>query len=126
MDGYRWGEVKLHGGLHVGFVTGGDLDAVELRVTQLRGVSFKAVSAGLERGEAVNAIFGGDGADLFVCRLIAKDDGCASERIRVEISEFASKGAAGLGADWDLRAQKEYGNREQLHPVTSFTSHLDT
>jgi len=101
VGGRRWGEVKLHGGLDVGFVTGGDLDAVELCVTQLRAVGFKDVLAGSESGEAVYAVFGGDSAGFGAGGLIAKDDGCASERRRVQVSEFAGEGAAGLSGDGD-------------------------
>ena len=126
MDGRRWSEVKLHGGLHMGFVNGGDLYAIELRVTQLWAVGFKEVLAGFERGEAVNAVFGGDGAGFGAGGLIPKDDGCASERRRVQVSEFAGEGTPGLGGDGDSGALEKHGNRDRLDPVRSFPNHLDT
>ena len=106
----RRGRLKAHGCLEAGFRACGDEDAFKLAVAELRSAGLERVLAGVELGEAEDAVFSCDGMHSSAGGFVAQGYGNACQRSRMQIGEAAGERAGGLR--WDFNSgMREFGWR---------------
>src|ERR1035438_584623 len=91
LDGFGRSWLKLKSRLHTRLVACCHKDALDAPAAQLRVLGLQRVFAGMQPGESICPIPGGDRPEFFACSLVANDHCNAVQRRGVQIGEPARK-----------------------------------